>query len=315
VQQAVEATPIDYAAIAKDTSALEEAQESETSETPAEPAKAAEGEAPAKPTEAAKPAEPKAEEPAKSDLELNFEKLVRKQSEFRKEVDEAKPGIELTKVIGAPSAQALNKAIAMKDPLSALAAIGFSVKDVTNAFIGGEKPKAPVKPAEKPADAPAQSTLPPEVQEMLNEHKQMKATAQRQAVGNEIKRVVGEGKEKFPLLTNLEAFEEVNVVIEEMYSRGGFPQGASPQEVIRIAAEEAESRLGRQKAKWSKVLTPAAAGATVPPKAPETPKQPAQESGGQTNKPAAVPAGSPSHAGFDREAAIAELKNDPFLLK
>lgn len=316
------AVAVDFAAIAKEASALEEPGAS--TETPAAPTEVAavppvEGE-PVKPVEA--PVEKKVE-PAKtekSSLEVNFEKLVAKQQEFRKETEASKPGIELANTLGVQNAQALAKALVTRNPLDALAAIGFSYKDVADAVIGkggGEKKPVP-KPGEAPPkpEQPQEVNLPPQVQEMLREHQQMKAERQRQSVEAEIKKVVTENAGKLKLVSGLDAVGEVTNVLEEMYARGGFPQGSTPQEIIRIAAEEAETRLARQKERWSKVLTPAEKPATVPPKATETPKQPAQDGGGQTlTNDLAAAAGSPPSTAFDLEATLKQLKDDPFLTK
>lgn len=319
--------PVDYAAIAKAAKAipeptaeeLEAAKRQKTETGGEDMGEGDEDEAPATPAaKAAPPAKPVEPPPAqKSELEVSFEKLVAKQQELRKETEVAKPGIELANTIGVQNAQALAKAIVSKNPLDALAAIGFSYTDVANAVIGkgGEKkPVAPQKPPEQeqPKNAPQRD---PEVEAMLREHRAQKARQEQQAVETKIRELV-KANPKLELVNKLEAGTgEVVRVIEEMFARGGgkFPT-STIEETIRIAAEEAESRLLRQKEQWSKVLTVGEKAATVPPTtATETPK-PAQDGGGKTlTNSLSAPAGSAPSADFDIEAVISKFKNDPNL--
>jgi len=297
----------DYAAIAKGMDAPTEA--------PAEQ----------KPVEAApapveKPAEQKPPEPPKTDekpdfTEKGFEKLVLKQQELRKATEAAKPGIELANMLGAPNAQALAKALATKDPLAALAALGISYGEVARAITGAGKPPEQ-KPAEQKPPEPQAMKLPPEVEEMMRDYKQMKANQQRAQLDSEIKRVVGLNAAKLKLVTGLEATDSVWEVLNEMHARGGFPS-TDIEENIRIAAEEAEARLTKQSARWSKVLTPAQEAAqNQVARATETPASPASDGGGKTlNNRLTAPAANPAPTTFDPEEIIQQLAKDPNLRK
>lgn len=319
---------VDYAAIAKAAKAipeptaeeLEAAKRQKTETGGEDTGEGDEDEAPAVPpaakTTPEKPVEPPPAQ--KSELEVSFEKLVAKQQELRKEAEVAKPGIELANTIGVQNAQALAKAIVSKNPLDALAAIGFSYTDVANAVIGkgGEKkPAAPQKPPEQEQPKNGVPVRDPEVEAMLREHRAQKARQEQQAVESKIRELV-KANPKLELVNKLDAGTgEVVRVIEEMFVRGGgkFPT-STIEETIRIAAEEAESRLLRQKEQWSKVLTVGEKAATVSPTtATETPK-PAQDGGGKTlTNSLSAPAGSAPSADFDIEAVISKFKNDPNL--
>lgn len=273
--------PLDYSAIAAELPTdAPTTEEAPVTEKPVEKPVEAKPEGEEKPKGEEKPAEKGEGDPFKR----GFEQLVKQQKELREAREASKHGFELAEVVSPAQAAALKTALAKGDKLGVMNALGISYTDIASAMVGASKGEAPKPPAEKPQEEQKPvAVLPPEVQEVVAAYKQMQAQQQKQTIDTAIKDVITKNATKLKHVAGLEAVDEVSAVLEEMYRRAGGLPSNDPVENIRIAAEEAESRLARQAARWSKVLTPATDSATIPSgKAPVTPVSPAQSSGGKT---------------------------------
>jgi len=222
------------------------------------------------PPEPAKPAPPVAEKPAEpakpSDDLPALVKIAKEREAFRKEVDAAKPYLDTLKNFTPQEAQRLAQARAAGNPVAALAALGFTHAQYTNALLGEKE-----TPSEAPAEKPSSDidTLRQEIAALKAERENERIAAGRKE-GLAKMREILKGS-KFEMVNKLEAVESVEGVIMDYIRQYGKPPGDTFEESVMLAAEVADQRLRQEAEKWSKVLTPAANPApTAPAKAPES---------------------------------------------
>lgn len=260
----------------------------------------------AAPAEAPAPAAEAAPEPAKaSPFASEFKKLAEQKAQLRQEAAQIQAYKEATQILPVHLINGLVQAIKSGDTRKQLQILGINEADLKAPAAPAQAPKAK-EPDEVPEWAVSMKT---ELETLRAERQQAQFEANRNAAMNLVKGEVSKLAQDFPLLTGLG--EEALVLAElEAYQRqhGELP-APTAEESIRIAAKLAEERLSHEKARWSKVLTPAQAASTVPGRAPAV----AQGSAGTgtlhngMNSPAAA-------SGKSREQRIAELAADPNLL-
>jgi hypothetical protein len=219
-------------------------------------------EKPVEPPPAPAPVEPpKAEvkaEPPKVEAEEPpaIVKIARKQAEFRKEVEQYKPLLEVLQ-------RAKSKQIS---PADALTALGFTHSEYVDAVLakGGA-------PAEEPAKAEApKRSLDPEIEELRKfkaQYEAEKAQTARQQALTGIEAAVKKGGDKFKHLAALEKWDMVESTIINHYNQTGALPGDTFEESVLLAAEVVEGALKQEAQKWQKLygapLTSGTAPATV----------------------------------------------------
>jgi len=180
-------------------------------------------------------------------------KIAQERAAFRKEVETVKPYMEALKVFSPQEAQRLAQARASGNPVAALAALGFTHAQYTQALLGQpDEPSEPAKEAPKTDSELAQ--LRQELQALKAERDAEKTqTARQQALG-QMKQLLS-ADAKFKHLNGLENYEAVERVLIDYHSQHGTLPGATFEESIKLAAEVVEAQLAKEAEKWSKVLT------------------------------------------------------------
>jgi len=284
---------------------------------PAEPASELEAHVESDPAEEA--VEPAAKAPPKADapLDKSFAKLANATASLRKEQEALKPYAEVAKVFRPEQMQALARAMAAKDPLSVLAAVGLSYTDVAKAVVGQGDKKAEPANKEAPREEPNEPAHVAELRAEIRELQQERFVRAQEQVTSTIAGFIKESADKYPHLSLIDdGASKVRRVLEDYYQRTGGQPGETPTESFEIAAAEVEAREAKEAVRWEKVLSGLRAkrdGAkSVDSSASESPTS--RESSGQktlTNKmaaPAAI-----SHEPEDREELYATLVNDKSL--
>ena len=233
------------------------------------------------------PKEPKPPEPppAKVEEELPaITKIAKKQAEFRKEVEQYKPVLDLL-------TKARNKQIT---PADALAALGYTHSEYVDSILGkqpaSEEPEAP-----KASPAPSRDPEIEELRKFKAQYEAEKAQQARQQALQGIAGVVQKGGDKFKHLAALEKWDAVEQVIINHHAQTGTLPGDTFEESVALAAEVVEAQLKQESQKWAKLyggLTSGSAPASVPAqKAPEsTPSTGAATARTLTNSNTTAPA-------------------------
>lgn len=264
------------------TAELSKALEAEGLVKPAESTPAP---APEAPKEAAKET-PK--EASKEEDIPAIAKIAKKQAEFRKEVEQYKPVLEILN-------KARNKQIT---PADALAALGYTHNEYVDSVIGMAAKQKGVEvneEKEKPAgENPDIRSLREEIQRLKSERDAEKAQTARQQALQGIESAVKKAGDKYRHVAELGEYEAVERVIIQHYNETGELPGENFEQSIALAAEVVENQLKTQAAKWQKVLTTSQPPANVSTqKAPESPPSagndaPRALTNSNTTAPAAV---------------------------
>lgn len=278
-------------------------------ETPAAPVvgakEEAKKEAPAPTPEAVKP-------PVE---ETRLAKLARESAALRKAKQEQaqQPLAELNP----GQAAALQKALASKDPASALAALGFTHSEYEEAVIQ-RRPSAPVQ-----EEDPDYKGLPPKVIAELKETREKLAIVEKERAQymrntflGQVKSQVEKIAEKYPLVAKLDQVESIEAIMKNYWNATGKYLGDTFEESVEIAAEQIQADLEKEAAKWRKVLTIEQQASNVPgTKAPESPSAGSVKPREQQK---AAPAANEEPVRFDpskaREERLAALLKDPNFL-
>jgi len=201
---------------------------------------------------------PKAPEPVKAEPEElpAIAKIAKKQAEFRKEVEQNKPLLDIL-------SRARNKQIS---PADALAALGFTHSEYVDSVLA----KGNSAPAEesKVEPMPEVKQLKSEIEKLRAERDAEKATAARAQALDGIKGKLGKD-DKFKHINALGEYERVEAVIIQHYNQYGELPGETFEESVSLAAEVVEKQLKAEASRWSKVLTTTETPATVQSKPPE----------------------------------------------
>lgn len=230
-------------------------------------------EKPAEPAKAATPAAP-AEPPPVEELPA-IAKIAKKQSEFRKEIEQYKPTLDLL-------VKARNKQIS---PADALAALGYTHSEYVESVLGkqptSEEPEAPK------ATAPSRDPEIEELRKFKAQYEAEKAQTSRQQALSGIEAAVKKNEAKFKHLAALERWDAVEATIINHYNQTGALPGDSFEESVLLAAEVVESGLKQEATKWQKLygapLTSGTTPATVnAQKAPEQQPSAGNEAGHRT---------------------------------
>lgn len=198
-------------------------------------------------------------------------KIAQERSALRKEVESVKPYMEALKVFSPQEAQRLAQARAQGNPVAALAALGFTHEQYTNALLGSAPPPAADK-TEKPAvENPELATLRAELQALKAERENEKTQTARQQAMSQMKTILS-ADTKFKHLNGLENYDAVERVLIDFHSQHGTLPGSTFEESVKMAAEVVEAGLAKEAEKWSKVLTVSPTSAPLSAqKAPESP--------------------------------------------
>jgi hypothetical protein len=264
------------------------------------------------PVPAPVPEAPKAEE------EPMLARMAKREAALRQERQQVEPYIQALKVLPPDRVQALTKALSSRDPVSALAAMGFTHAEYANRMLGDTSPPKPKTPEQA-----SKTELPPEIRGEIEELKAFKAQYQAEQARIQQTQLVDQiGKlvksnPKFNYLTKLEAFGDVLGIINRYHAETQRLPGDTFEESVLMAAELAEKQLQQQAERWGKVLTPPAQPASVVTevaKAPESPPSAGSEVPRTlTNSMASQPA-PVQPAPKTRDEAIAALLSDPVFL-
>lgn len=273
--------------------------------------------APAAPPPAAEPAKP----PPEPEIPV-LERIARREKALREERQQVAPYIDALKVLPPDRVQALTKALASRDPVSALASLGFSHAEYTNRLLDGATPGTPPAKADPKAPPAPVAAIDPELKAEIEELRQFKQQYQaekaQQAQKEVLTRVadVVKANPKFKYLAGLEDYQQVIDTVQKYYTETGKLPGDSFPESVVMAAEVVEARLAKMAEKFGKLLTPAPPPATVPAqKAPEShlpsagSEVPRTLNNGLASTPAPVRPAPQTH-----EERIAALLSDPTFL-
>lgn len=217
----------------------EKEPESEGQEAP-------EGEKPAdqqeKPVE--KPAEkdPKPPEEVPDRIKQSFEVLAREKAQLRAE--KAALAADREKIAAA------ERLLNAKDPVSLLAAAGFSHKQYTDQLLEGKfAPEKESKPAEE-------TDVVKEVRELKAELKRRDQQAAKARIASEIKARAAAGGEKFKFTRTLGAEGEAQAYLENYFSQTGeLPVPGDMAASYDVALEAVEKHYRARGEKWKPLLT------------------------------------------------------------
>lgn len=178
-------------------------------------------------------------------------RIAKERDAFRKESEALKPYLEALKVLSPTEAQRIAKARAAGDPAAALAALGFSHEQY-NAAIMGQKGA----PSPEPEDAPSSelAAMKHELVALRAERDQERVQSSRRQLLGQMKAILQDSP-AFDHINKLEDYEGVERVLIQYHSEHGELPGATLEESVQLAAEMYESRLKKEAARWSKVLT------------------------------------------------------------
>lgn len=230
--------------------------------------------APAAEVKAAPPAatpDQKINERAKDEDLPALVRIAKAKDALRKETETVSPHLSMLKQFSPQEAQRLAQARAARDPVAALAALGFTHSEYNAARAGVKIDPAPAEPP-APGD-PKLSALEQEVQQLRAEREGERIAASRQQFLSHTEKMLKEDP-KFPHLAGLGEWQSVESVILQHIQETGTPPGETLDESIRLAAEVVEHRLKKEAERWSKVLTGFKKDVPVtivPPKAPAQP--------------------------------------------
>lgn len=265
----------------------------------------AEGLVPAEPKEseqesgkAAVAAAPEVKPPAPADDEPRLLKIAREKAAKRQQEQAAKPQQDLLSAFTPQEVERLAQARRSGDPVAALHALGFDHIQYTNKLLGKQ---AEAQPKEEPQVNPDVASLKAEVERLKAEREAERVAQSRQQVLGQMKSLLS-ANPKFDHINKLEDYEGVEKELINYYSTYGELPGATLEESVSLAAELYESKLKKEAARWSKVLTGFKEGAPMPAtKAPESPPSTGTEAprtltNSNTTAPAAVASISKSRA-------------------
>lgn len=281
--------------------------EEKSGEEPPEPALKTEGE----PAPEKKPAEeaPKPPEDVPDGIKRSFETLAREKAALRAE----KAQIEANK----ETLERARRLLAAEDPVSLLAAKGFTHKQYTDQLIAGK-----FTPREEPKAPEEQSDVRKEVADLRAELKRRDADAAKAKLTDGIKARAVAGKDKFKFVQAMGAESEARVFLEDYWKQTGeLPVPGDMAASMDVALEAVEKHLRKVGEKWKPLLTGNTGGSKT---VPEVPKSAASQAASEqeaekqhrtlTNSQAAAPRGSAPQQKTPRtdeeyqEAALAGLK-------
>lgn len=182
-------------------------------------------------------------------------KIAQERAAFRKEVEAAKPYMEVLKAFSPQEAQRLAQARAQNNPVAALQALGFTHSQYTQALLGqpSQQQEEPEAPAQKQENSEL-AQLRQELQALKAERDNEKTMTARQQAMSQMKQLLS-AEAKFKHLNGLENYDAVERVLIDYHSQHGTLPGATFEESVKLAAEVVEAQLAKEAEKWSKVLT------------------------------------------------------------
>lgn len=298
----------DFTALAKELDLAKAFQEEGIVETPSVQSADTQSQAPAKETQPAPPAADDSHPAFKKSLE----RVAKEREELRKERDTIKQHQEALKVIAPDKLQVIQRALASNDPMSLLAAFGYSYNDVSNQIIQGKRPeKKPEAPAK---EEPRAAQEDPEIAEIKANYRAQRANQQQNQIREAVKSEIVKAADKFPILSKLEDYDGVMGVLGELFNKFGEMPGETAEESILIAAEELEGRRRLEKEKWSKVLTVGSAAVSTVKEPNRDQVQPAPvEAGTKTLTNKAVAPKAPTSNPYNPDKVVTDLASDPNL--
>lgn len=236
--------------------------------------------------------------PPTADEEPRLLKIAREKAAKRQQEQASKPQNDLLSAFTPQEIERITQARRSGDPVSALRALGFDHTQYTKAVLNMKDEETP---KEQPQVSPDVASLKAEVERLRSEREQEKLQSSRQQMLGQMKTLLGSNP-KFDHINKLEDYEGVEKELIAYYSQYGELPGANLEESVSLAAELYESKLKKEAARWSKVLTGFKEGAPIAPsKAPESPPSPGTEAtrtltNSNTTAPAAVTSVSKSRA-------------------
>lgn len=228
-------------------------------ETKSEPAPVVEDTKPteiktAEPKEEKKVEETKDEIDAPSDsLKKSFEKLAKGNAELRAQEARLKPLLAMADRLDPNSLSAIARAVQSGDPVSALAALGYSHHDYARAVANGRQ-----APREEAAE-PDQSEMSPAEQRIARLEQQLADMSIEKGRAAAMKDIAQLGtdpaKFKFVARAGAEAHEKALMKLEDYFSRTGKMPAESRQESYTLALEAVEADYKKEATKWQRLLT------------------------------------------------------------
>jgi hypothetical protein len=253
-------------------------------------------------------------------MDKRFGDLAKQSAEVRKQREELKPVVALSRALSPVQASALEKALAAGNPMAAMTAMGFSYADVAASVAGGgTNPPVPPKKGEPPEE-PEATSADPELEEIKRERREMRQQAQRSGIVQSIKTQLAPLAAKFKHINALENFDGVMGILDEFFEQAGSLPSQHAVENIRIAAEELERRyvdgeLPLTRKQWEKIqgLTTQPSSASTQPEATRTRPgtAPGQRGSRTLTNNAGAPPTAPAANPTDPSKVISDLASDP----
>ena len=218
--------------------------------------------------------EAKKEEAPKSDsIKRSFERMAAEKVALRQEKERLKAYEEAAKGTDPRTLQTLMQAIQSRDPVSLLAAAGFSHADYADAVVDG---KRPMKQIEQPKEKS-------EVEILREELAQVRSRLQNEDISKGRQRTIAKLEEmakadsKYEYVTSVEGgAQRALEVLEDYVSKNGPPldeNGRVDQnqlnDLYELSLQYVEEDFKAQAQKWEKVLTKRKGATTVPNEPPE----------------------------------------------
>lgn len=219
-----------------------------------------EGLAAPKPAEAQPAATPSPSEPTKAEQPKGEEapqllKIAQERAALRREKEQVAPYLDAFKVFSPQEAQRLAQARAAGNPVAALAALGFTHAQYTQALLGEKSEPAQETQTEQPSQENSKlSQLEAELRALKAERENERVQTNRQQALSKMKEVLS-ADGKFKHVNGLENYAAVESVLTAYWAEHREMPGATFEESVRMAAEVVEANLAKEAEKWSKVLT------------------------------------------------------------
>lgn len=191
------------------------------------------------------------EEAAPSDsIRKSFEKLASSSAELRAEKERLKPYLELADKLDPNSLSAVARAVKSGDPVSALAALGFSHADYAESVANGRQPLRREQTQESQQEqSPAEARI-ARLEAQLSAMTVEKG--RNEALGS-----IAKMADKFELVSKFgsEAHSKALNIVEDYYVKHGVLPAETKDESYKMALELVESDLKKEADRWKRVLT------------------------------------------------------------
>lgn len=194
------------------------------------------------------------DEDAPSDsLKRSFEKLAKGNAELRAKEERLKPLLAMVDRMDPNSLSAVARAVQANDPVSALAALGFSHHDYARTVANG---RAPAREEQEEQDTGELSPSEQRIARLEQQLAEMNIEKGRSKAMKAISELAADpAKFKFVTRAGAEAHEKALAKLEDYFAKTGKMPAEDRQESYLLALESVEADFKKEATKWQRLLT------------------------------------------------------------